>query len=384
MSVVSLPTSEPAAGPGSRFADERATIARRRVCVLSEDLSGNLDEGVKKLAVALATSFNRHHDVQTLSTTGPVIRSDVRWVPASSRTFISWNLRAALRRTRPDVLIYATRRSATFASFLRARVLKAFCPNARIVMLGLQTRYHPAWQQRVIRRMHPDLIAVQSAGNQEYLSSLGCRVSRIPSGVDLERFRPVSAAQRKALRLKYGLRVDKPVVLHVGHLAEGRGIRVLAEIAEACDVQVLLVTSTSSEQEHQLAVDLRAAGVIVRTDFIPDIEQLYQLADCYVFPVISTDNAIEAPLSVLEALACDLGVVTTRYAGLPGLFSDVSAPGLVFVDLPSEITCRVEEMVGSGAGSVRHLVEPYSWDAVAEQLLQSVLTTGARQARVER
>ena len=49
--------------------------------------------------------------------------------------------------------------------------------------------------------------------------------------------------------------------------------------------------------EALLAMEADPAAVPAR------IEELYQLADCYLFPVASTDNCIGVPLSVLEAFA---------------------------------------------------------------------------------
>lgn len=349
-------------------------MSKRRVYVLSEDLSGQLDEGAKKLAVALGTSLQHHHDVRVVSTEGPLKQPGVHWTPAPSRTFLGKALRSDLQKHKPEVLLYVSRRSATFASFLRARLLKAYYPDSQVVLFGLQTRRHPAWQQKIIRRILPDFVAVQSTENRDYLASLGCRTALVPSGVDLDRFAPVSDDRRKELRKAYGLDVDRPIVLHVGHLVTGRGISVLGDLARRGTCQVVLVASGSSIQEQTLRDDLRAAGVVVLTEYVPRIEELYQLADCYLFPVTSTDNAIEAPLSVLEALACDLPVITTRFAGLPGMFGNESRPGFTFADSSDALIHETLKQCAAGARPpARELVERYSWESVALDLMEQVL-----------
>lgn len=358
-------------------AGARDGIEGRRVCVLSDDLSGVADEGAKKWTVAIAAALRERHDVALLSTRGPSALPEVHVTP-SGRSFLGGALRAELRARRPDVLVYAARASATFSSFLRARLLKAYCPGAQVILLGFQTRRHAAWQRPLIRALAPDLVAVQSEANRAYVERLGCRVAILPSGVDLDTFRPISPERKALLRAAYGLNPERPVVLHIGHLEAQRGIGVLADLATRDECQVVLVTSstTAHEAQHDLGQRLRQAGVIVLTDYQPRVEELYQLADCYVFPVRSTDNAIEAPLSVLEALACDLPVVSTRFGGLPRLFAGADHPGLVFIDTPDELVNAAGWLCRAAVSGARTLVEPYGWDRVAEALLRAVDDAG--------
>ncbi len=352
--------------------------ALKRVCIISDDLSGVPDEGVKKFTVALAAALRGKYQVRVISTKGPSKSPGVSWVP-TPRTFLGRDLRSEVALQNPDVIIYASRGSATFFSFLRCRVLKLYCPRAKIVLLGLQTRRHSLLQQKVIRRLKPDLVCVQSRANMEYLEGIGCAVDLISSGVDTQTFHPVDSERRKDLRAIYGLAPDIPVVLHVGHLTSGRGIRALAELAARKTRQVVLVASSSTQQEESLGEELREAGVHVLTDYQPHIEHLYQLADCYVFPVESTNNAIEAPLSVLEALACDLPVVTTRFGGLPRLFplgEGVVGSSLVFVDSEAELVEEAHRMCGRRAKGARELALRYSWSSVAAALIDQALLSG--------
>lgn len=347
---------------------ERQTKTRCRICVLSDDLSGHLDEGAKKFAVAIGDSLAHRHKVTRISTRGPVGVPGVQWIPAS-RTFLSRRFRSALQDVQPELLVYAPRQSATLFSFLRARILRSYVPDARIILVGLQTRRHSRWGRSIIRRVRPDLAVVQSPENQAYLASLGCRVALIPSGVDIDRFQPVDVRRKREIRATYGIDDTASVVLHVGHLTAGRGIQTLIDLARNSTRTIVVVTSTSSARDDDLANELLAAGVRLITEYIPNIEELYQLADCYVFPVESTDNAIEAPLSVLEALASGVPVVSTRFGGLPAMFADQADAGLTFVDKSDEIPAAVERSIAQSARDTRRLVLPYSWDTVAEQIV---------------
>ena len=355
--------------PPSRPAADARVPRRQRVCVVGEDLSGPPDEGLKKFVHQLARALRREHDLSVVS-----VSRQSSWPGAErvlpSRTFLSPGLRRVLARHEPDVVVYAARSSSTFMAFVRGRVLRRYCPRARMVMLGLQPRHHSRLERRLIPYLAPDLVCVQTRSSATYLRRLGCSTLLLPSGVDLDTFRPATPARRRALRAHYGLSADQPVVLHVGHLQPGRNLGVLADLAARANCQVVLVTSSSLEQAPGLAAPLRRAGVRVITDYQPCIEQLYQLADVYLFPVLSSDNAIEVPLSVLEAFACDLSVATTRFGGLPRLFEGQGCAGLRFVDSPPELVSAAEQLCHSTPSGTRALAAPFSWERVASTLLE--------------
>jgi glycosyltransferase involved in cell wall biosynthesis len=348
------------------------STAPLRIAVLTEDLAGSPDEGIKKFAITIARALRGQHHVALLGTRGTTSLSDARVIP-TGRTFLGNRLATELRHLRPDVIFYVATASTSFWSFVRAAVLRWLAPSARVVLIGLQDRQHTAWQRHLIRRLAPDLVCVQSPASQRYFAALGCRVARVPSGVDLSTFRPVAPEQARALRDRYGLRQDRPVVLHVGHLQRHRGVGTLGQLAARWPGQVVLVASSSTRQEANLAAELQADGVHVVSEYQPQVEHFYQLADAYLFPVQSSMNSISVPLSVLEALACDLPVATTRFGGLMDLFGQESHPGLIFADDTNDLLASVQRLAAAERHPTRSLVAPFAWDAIATQLLDTAL-----------
>lgn len=362
--------------PAVRTNSRHATVAngeRYRICVFTEDLATPLDEGVKKFTASVARALTREHNVALLTTTGDDVLPEARRVCAP-RSLLSPHLRSALRDHRPAIVLYVARSSTTFMSFLRTRLLKAYYPRATVVLVGLQPRVLAPWQRVIARLLAPDAILVQSRETESYLSGLGFRVRLLPSGVDLDTFCPVDPSRRRELRALYRLRDDVPVVLHVGHLQRRRGVQVLSDLARTGRCQVLLVASSSTTREVELVDKLRRDGVIVLGAFLPHVEHLYQLADCYVFPCDSTDNSIEVPLSVLEALACDLPVVAMRFGGLPDFYPNAAEDALVLVDSRAELIDHALRRCQAGGGDARRLVLDHSWEAVAATVLNRVLT----------
>jgi glycosyltransferase involved in cell wall biosynthesis len=156
-------------------------------------------------------------------------------------------------------------------------------------------------------------------------------------------------------------------VLHVGHCNRERNVLVLSLLARS-GFKVILIASTSTIIDIELLSELRESGVMVLTQFIENIQHFYQMADCYVFPVIHATSAIDSPLSVLEAMACNLPVVTTRFGILPDLFQP--GYGLYYTDLEQEILSMVNKAVVDQDCRTYEKVVPYTWDRVASYILK--------------
>jgi glycosyltransferase involved in cell wall biosynthesis len=155
----------------------------------------------------------------------------------------------------------------------------------------------------------------------------------------------------------------------VGHVNANRNIPELSSLIEngRC---LLVVGSTSTPEDSAVAYALRSAGAVLLREYRADIASLYRLADCYVFPVTAPTGAIDLPLSVLEAMACNLRVVTTRFGGLPTFFTE--GEGLVFVNPGESLRCAVDRVLTHGIVRTRDQVMHLSWDAVARHILSTI------------
>ena len=100
-----------------------------------------------------------------------------------------------------------------------------------------------------------------------------------------------------------------------------------------------------------------------------NIEELYNIADYYLFPVIRNDAAIETPLSVLEAMACNIPIITTAFGSLPDQFSEDD--NFYFVN-------SIDEAIGILKNSRirecknRDKVKQFTWDEVVRKLVEMV------------
>jgi glycosyltransferase involved in cell wall biosynthesis len=343
-----------------------------RVSVFSERLRLPLDEGFKNTAICLIRAMRRQHEVTALTTFGADIATEGVRDVAANKLLLSAQLRDALRAADPELVLYIPTASATPFAMLRTHVLRRFAPQAQVAMLALQPRSYDPLTQAIIRLIKPPQIIVQSSSMAAQLSLLGCRVATVHSGVDADRFAPVEPHQRAALRARLGLKPDAFVVLHVGHINEGRNVQALIAIQRA-GCQAVLVGSTSTEQDGNLARRLHEAGVLVVREYVESVERYYQAADCYVFPVTSATGAIAVPLSVLEAMACNLPVVTMPYGDLATLFA--AGGGVSVVRNEWEMVSHVLAARQATHVRTRDLVIPFTWPAVAQDIVQQAMVS---------
>jgi glycosyltransferase involved in cell wall biosynthesis len=268
-------------------------------------------------------------------------------------------------RSRPRAIVYVY--PVTAAALLRARLLKLQGRGARLIVIALASHPLEGAARVACRLLWPDLVMVTSAEERARLSALGAPVEQITTGVDLRRFRPAGPDEQRALRRKWGLPEEGSIVLHVGHLVAARNLKALLPLAAVPGVTpVVLVSGVREAGSERLREDLRRGGVVVLDGYQPNVDELYRAADCYVFPSSAWGGGIEMPLSVLEAMASDLPVVSTPFGALPERFAN--ADGVRFATNDRELARCVQDLL-ERRPHTRRLVEAYSWDAVVDRLL---------------
>jgi glycosyltransferase involved in cell wall biosynthesis len=345
-------------------------MVQKSVCIVTENLSEPVDEGIKHFAHSLITSCPAEYKVLGIAARAHGKNGYSHAVSLkTNRFFLNSSLRERIRDFQPGVICYLPSASATLFSFLRSRILKLHCLKAKVVMVSLQQRKYNWLSRSLIRLLSPDAVFVQNEQAMERLSSLGCNTRLLPSGVDLNKFVPVSTARKAELRTKYNLDPEVFTVLHVGHLTKGRNVELLMRARREHQAQVILVSSgLLHEDRDALYSELKENGVIIMDQYLPDIEEIYQLSDCYFFPVFSSQACIGVPLSVLEAMACNIPVVSVRYGSLPRMFEEGN--GLIFADSPDELMAGITKVRSLESCHTREKVIPYSWQAIAKFILE--------------
>lgn len=194
------------------------------------------------------------------------------------------------------------------------------------------------------------------------------KIKRIKAGVQTDKFVPVTPEKSAELKEKYGLSPEKPVVLHVGHLNEGRNIAHLMKISEKYQIVLVTSTLTANEQDLQLKARLQSrSNIKIIEDYLPEIQQIYQLADVYFFPVEQEGKCIDSPLSCLEAAACNKPVVTTDFGEMKEFRGK---DGFSFIESfeTDKLNSLIDEAVKNKADTRLCAVE-YDWDKAVSEIM---------------
>lgn len=286
-----------------------------KVCVVG-DFSGNSDEGMKKIASEIYKMLEKNCKVY---------KFDI------SRIF-STKIWVNLRKFDPQVIHYIPGPSTS--SFIFLWILRLLTNTPKTVMMATHPKIGNIGKY-LIQLFRPDVILTQSNKTDIFFSELKFNTQFFPNGVDNKIFCHIPKEQKINLRKKYGFNEDAFIILHVGHIKEKRNINFFCELKKRVDNDVVIVGSTSTKADNEIVNNLKYAGCRIFNNYIQKIQEIYQLSDIYIFPTMDQENCVEIPLSILEALACGLPVISTRFGGIDKLLHDFK--GLIIVENVEEI-----------------------------------------------
>jgi len=229
-------------------------------------------------------------------------------------------------------------------------------------------------------RTHRAIVALTSAEAALLGSTYGrvrAPIHVIPNGVDVERFRPPTADERRRARSALGIDDDRTVAVFAGHEYERKGLPLAIEGLLGAAGVTLVVVGGSPDMIRRTQAEARRIGVADRVQFVgthDDPVPYLWAADTLVLPSAYEANA----LVLLEALACGLPVVATRVGFAPELVRDGDNGFLVD---------RAAAAVGDRLDAVDHL-DPadrarmsaearatalrYAWPEIARRYLELV------------
>jgi glycosyltransferase involved in cell wall biosynthesis len=333
----------------------------------------------------------------------------LRAVPNPARIgqrFVVWPGRAladALGAFQPDVIHLHDPLQLALAGLRAARHLRVPAVLTLHAMPGLAAAYAPAvpglrWAIQALAWTYGTWLARRCQGivvPSRVMADLiadrnGLRAHVIGNGVDLQSFHPQGApGEADALRARYGLSPELPVILYVGRLdVEKRADLVLRAAAGPVRAgQAQLVLSGDGRQRRGLERLAERLGIRRQTHFTgfvtagDDLAGLYRLASAFA---IASEVETQG-VAVLEAAASGLPVVTVRATAMPELVEHavsgfLAAPGdhAAMGAHLSELLAQPHRARAMGLAGREKMARSHSHALTLDQHDALYLTAGAR------
>ena len=209
--------------------------------------------------------------------------------------------------------------------------------------------------------------------------------TNIPPGVDVERFRPLSADERAATRAQFGLPADAPVVLGLSRLVPRKGfdtlLRACGRLADNGREHVVAIAGTGRDRDRleRVATETGAPARFlgrVDDDVMP---ALYGASDVFAMLCRNRWAGLEQEgfgIVFLEAAAAGVPQVAGASGGAAEAVADGES-GLV-VDPPDDVDAVVRALTTMldddvvrarmGAAARKRAVAEYSYDVLVARL----------------
>lgn len=164
---------------------------------------------------------------------------------------------------------------------------------------------------------YTDKVIVPLESMKQELISNGVKENKIEiihSNIDIDKFRPMN---KEKLKKKYGLS-NKKVILYYGHASERKGVPKLLKIYKKLkknmpDVVMYLLFSGRTHPKYN---NLSEEGFYAIGNARVKIEEYVSLSDVAIFPYETLVGTEANPSCVLECMASETPVVTSRVDGM--------------------------------------------------------------------
>jgi len=236
-------------------------------------------------------------------------------------------------------------------------------------------------------RTHEAVVVLTSVEEQlltEAYPTAQSELAVIGNGVDLDRFRVSTPAERAAARRELGYADDQYVVAFIGHEFDRKGFPMLRDALRRTppEVVLLVVGGTARMISHaRTAVDRLGLGARVQfAGSHPDVVPFLRAADAFALP-----SAYESSgLVFLEALAAGVPVIAPPVGVVPDVIED--GVNGVIAERDAEATAAAIVRLKAGdrgaqSAAARASVMRFGWSGIADDYLTLARTVAERKTR---
>ena len=305
-------------------------------------VNGQVNEGMRNVATHIARCYEKNH---------VVVYSGLKQIGSILRNSVSADITMVFARA--NKLVY-----------WMTRCVELFCKNVWFVCVQ---RPDDDFQRLCEKRpLNCNYLAISKEDIDQVPCAMGYAKYMFEVGINLEKFRPVNTEHQRQLKIKYGIDPNRLLAVHIGHCSKGRGLEDFAYLDNQ-RFERLIIASGMFEDENTVKF-LEQNGIRIHKGYLEHVEEIYQMADVYLFPTKSNEFVISIPLSVMEALACGTPVV--GYQSFANLQDISCAKGAItYIDSVEEL-CDVACIQATNKQEVSLLTNALTWYDTATQVLQ--------------
>lgn len=225
-------------------------------------------------------------------------------------------------------------------------------------------------------KVHKHFVALSKANKEQIIQLYQVdpeRITVIPNGVDLRRFRACPVA-RGEVRGALSIPAADLVAIFVGHEFERKGLRIVLEALRMLASQGtrLWLLIAGRDSPDPLRADFADLAPTVRfLGNLPDLERYYAASDLFVMPAAYDISPLVGP----EALACGLPLLMTDVGGVRDYLEDGSN-GLLIGPDPGDLAEKLTRLahdpvlLASLSARARPSVADRDWPVVAGRFLE--------------
>ena len=178
------------------------------------------------------------------------------------------------------------------------------------------------------------------------------RVFKIPNSVDVNRFSPVSEREKLKFRDALGIPQDMKAGVYTGRLVTTKGLPMLLRswktIAEQHPDALLILVGAGGvglqNCESLLKEYVRSNALerqVMFTGSVQNVDEYLKAADFFVFPTEREAFGI----SIIEAMACKLPLITTATGGVSDIVSDSVNAIVIPVNDENALTLAIKNVL---------------------------------------